>query len=216
MFEQSTDAERAPYEPMVSLRRGLGLALLVILGALAILALPGPAHASGCPEQPLDRTFRPWLDPAWYAQAPDGGFESGASGWTLERAAVVDGNEPFRVGAAGDASSLALPAGASATTAPVCIGVEHPTLRFFARNTGGATSALAVSVVFRDALGLRHTLPVGLVTAGADWAPTPVVPVVVNLLSLLGDQQVAFRFAPADDRGEWTIDDVYVDPYKKG
>jgi hypothetical protein len=202
---------------MVSLRRGLGLALLVILGALAILALPGPAHAAGCPEQPLDRTFRPWLDPAWYTPAPNGGLESGVSGWTLERgAAVVPGNEPFHVGGSGDASSLALPSGGSATTAPVCIGVEHPTLRFFARNTGDPTSLLTVSVVFRDALGLRHTLPVGVVAAGREWAPTPVVPVVVNLLSLLGDQQVAFAFTAADGRGEWTIDDVYVDPYKKG
>jgi hypothetical protein len=196
---------------MVSLRRGLGLALLVILGALAILALPGPAHASGCPDQPLDRTFRPWLDPAWYAQAPNGGLESGASGWTLERgAAVVDGNEPFHVGGSGDASSLALPPGAAATTAPVCIGVEHPTVRFFARNTGDPTSVLTVSVVSGD-----DSLPVGFIVAGSRWAPTPVVPVIVNLLSLLGDQQVAFRFS-ADGRGEWTIDDVYVDPYKKG
>jgi hypothetical protein len=38
----------------------------------------------------------------------------------------------------------------------------------------------------------------------------------VNLLSVLGDQQVAFRFTALDDGGEWTIDDVYVDPYKKG
>jgi hypothetical protein len=197
---------------MVSLRRGLGLALLVILGALAILALPGPAHAAGCPAQPLDRTFRPWLDPAWYTPAPNGGLESGASGWTLERgAAVVDGNEPFRVGGSGDASSLALPPGASATTAPMCIGVEHPTLRFFARNTGDLTSVLTVSVA-----GPHGSLPVGLITARSAWAPTPVVPVVVNLLSLLGDQQVAFRFTAADGRGEWTIDDVYVDPYKKG
>jgi hypothetical protein len=54
------------------------------------------------------------------------------------------------------------------------------------------------------------------VVAGDEWAPTPVVPVVVNLLSLLGDQDVAFRFTALDNRGEWTIDDVYVDPYKKG
>lgn len=200
---------------MVSLRRGLGLALLVILGALAILALPGPAHAAGCPEQPLDRTFRPWLDPAWYTPAPNGGLESGASGWTLERgAAVVPGNEPFHVGGSDDASSLALPPGGSATTAPVCIGVEHPTIRFFARNTGDPAAPLTVSVVFRDPLGLPQTLPVGVVLAGDEWTPTPVVPVVVNLLSLVGDQEVAFQFAATD--GDWTIDDVYVDPYKKG
>jgi hypothetical protein len=98
----------------------------------------------------------------------------------------------------------------------VCIGVEHPTLRFFARNTGDRTSGLTVSVVYRDLQGARRSLPVGVVYAGSDWAPTPVVPVVVNLLSLLGDQQVAFRFSAGDSRGEWTIDDVYVDPYKKG
>jgi hypothetical protein len=202
---------------MVSLRRGHGLTLLVILGALTILALPRPAHAAGCADQPLDRTFRPWLDPAWYTPAPNGGLESGASGWTLEHgAAVVDGNEPFHVGGSGDASSLALPPGASATTAPVCIGVEHPTVRFFARNTGDASSLLTVSVVFDDALGQRRSLPVGVVAAGSEWAPTPVVPVVVNVLSVLGDQQVAFHFAAADGGGEWTIDDVYIDPYKKG
>ena len=146
-----------------------------------------------------------------------GGFESGAADWTLERgAAVVDGNEPFLVGASGDASSLALAPGGSATSAPMCIGVEHPTLRFFARNTGDPSSVVAVSVVFRDVLGVERSLTVGAVTAPSSWAPTPVVPVVVNLLSLLGDQQVAFRFTAADDRGEWTIDDVYVDPYKKG
>ena len=197
---------------MVSLRRGLGLLILAILAALAILALPGPAHAAGCPERALERTFLRWLDPAWYIQAPNGGLEAGSAGWMLERgAAVVDGNEPWSVGGSGDARSLALPPGGSATTAPMCIGVEHPTLRFFARNTGDPTSALTVSVVSGGV-----SLPVGVVLARSSWAPTPVVPVVVNLLSLFGDQQVAVRFAAADGRGEWTIDDVYVDPYKKG
>jgi hypothetical protein len=37
---------------MFSVRRGLGLALLVLLGALAILALPGPAHAAAGPDLP--------------------------------------------------------------------------------------------------------------------------------------------------------------------
>jgi hypothetical protein len=200
---------------MISLRTGLAL---VLLAALALVALPRPAHAAGCPDQPLAQTFQPWLDPAWYAAAPDGGFEAGADGWTLGAgAAVVAGNEPFHVGDPGDAYSLALPPGASAATPEVCIGVEHPTLRFFVRNTGSAASVLGVSVSFRDALGVQHSLPVGGVVAGEEWAPSSVVPIVVNALSLvLGEQQVAFRFTAADDGGEWTIDDVYVDPYKKG
>jgi hypothetical protein len=190
---------------MVKLTRRFGLAGLA---ALVVLVLPPAASAAGCPPQPLERTFLPWLDPAWYQVAPDGAFESGAAGWTLDGgAAVIDGNQPYLDGA----HSLALPAGASATTADVCIGVEHPTIRFFARNTGAPGSLLAVSVVSGSV-----ELPVGFVRAGDRWAPTPVVPVVVNVLSLLGEQQVAFRFTPADDRGEWAIDDVWVDPYKKG
>lgn len=199
---------------MVAVASRLGLAGLV---ALAALAAPSSATAAGCPPQALDRTFLPWVDPAWYQPAPDGGLESGAAGWTLDGgAAVVDGNERYFVGSSDDERSLALPPGASATTGATCIGVEHPTIRFFARNTGSPDSALAVSVVFRDLFGHRQSLPIGLVRAGPEWTPTPVLPVAVNLLSLLGDQQAGFRFAPADARGAWSVDDVYVDPYKKG
>jgi hypothetical protein len=196
---------------MVALFRRIGPAGVLALAALA-LAFPSGARAAGCPEQPSAQTFLPWLDIAWYVPAPDGGLEGGGSGWNLSGgAAVVDGNEPYLDGE----RSLALPGGASATTAPMCIGIEHPTIRLFARNTGSLTSALAVSVVFRDPLGGRQALPIGAIAAGSRWAPTAVMPVVVNLLALTGDQRAAFRFTPLDDRGEWTIDDVYVDPYNK-
>jgi hypothetical protein len=196
---------------VVALFRRIGPAGILALAALALA--PSGAHASGCPEQPLSQTFRPWLDVAWYVLAPNGGFEGGSEDWDLKGgAAVVDGNEPFL---SGD-RALALPGGASATSAPMCIGIEHPTIRLFARNTGAPAAALTVSVVFRDPLlGSQRTLPVGVIGAGDSWSPTPIVPVGVNLLSLARDQQVAFRFTAADDRGEWTIDDVWVDPYKK-
>jgi hypothetical protein len=181
--------------------------LLVVVGALAALALTAAsAGAATCPEQPLAKTFAPWLDPAWYQAAPDGGFEDGGS-WTLTGgAAIVDGNQPFLDGG----SSLELPAGAVATTAPICITVAHPTLRFFARNTGSALAPLTVSAVFRTLLGLQLEVPVGVVLAGARWSPSPIVPVVANVLS----GEVQFRFRAAG--GEWRLDDLYVDPYSKG
>jgi hypothetical protein len=197
---------------MVALFRRIGLAGVLALAALAF-AGPAGARAAGCPQQPLSQTFLPWLDVAWYVPAPNGGFEGGAEDWSLKGgAALVDGNNPYLSGE----RSLSLPGGASATSGPMCIGVEHPTIRLFARNTGAPSSTLAVSVVFSDPLlGVTRSLPVGLIGAGDSWSPAPVLPVVVNLLSLLGDQQVSFRFTALDDRGEWTIDDVYVDPYKK-
>jgi hypothetical protein len=197
---------------MVALFRRIGLAGILALAALGF-SVPASALAAGCPPQSLSQTFLPWLDVAWYVPAPDGGFEGGAEDWTLTGgAALVDGDNPYLSGE----HALALPGGASATTGPMCIGVEHPTIRLFARNAGSPTSVLGVSVVFSDPLlGVTRSLPVGLIGAGDSWSPTPVLPVVVNLLSLLGNQQASFRFTPLDDRGEWTIDDVYVDPYKK-
>jgi hypothetical protein len=196
---------------MVALFRRIGPAGFLALAALA-LVFPSGAQAAGCSAQPSAQTFLPWLDLAWYVPAPDGGLEGGGSGWTLSGgAAVVDGNQPYLDGE----HSLALPAGASATTAPMCIGVEHPTIRLFARNTGAPASTLAVSVVFRGLLGGTQELPIGVALAGSRWAPTAIMPVVVNLLALTGDQQAAFRFTALRDGGEWTIDDVYVDPYNK-
>jgi hypothetical protein len=196
--------------------RGLSLA-----GAMVALvaALPAGAQAAGgdC-SQPAAPVFSPWGDDAQYALVPNGGLEAGASGWTLsDGAAVQAGNEEFQVGGADDASSLAIPAGADATSGRACIDVGHPTIRLFARNQGSPGSVLHVSVVFPGLLGGTMSLPIGSLTAGSDWQPTASLPVLVNLLSLLrGNQQVSFRFSAGDDGGNWAIDDLYVDPYSKG
>jgi hypothetical protein len=181
--------------------------LVAAVGALAALALAAPAARAACPPQPLERTFLPWLDPALYEQAPDGGFEAGGA-WSLTGgAAIVDGSQPYLAGS----RSLDLPAGATATTAPICVTVAHPTLRFFARNAGSALAPLTVRARFKTLLGVPVELPVGVVAAGAAWQPTLPLPVVGNLLS----DEVRFVFTAADG-GEWHIDDVYVDPYSKG
>jgi hypothetical protein len=169
-----------------------------------------------CPAQPLSHPFVPWLDGSSYQLAPGGAAESSA-GWTLTGGAkVVAGNEPYRVHAAGDDASLHLPAGSSATTAPVCVGLEHPTLRLFARKSSGLLSTLVVSAVVRPQLGGELVVPVGVVVAGATWTPTLPFLFLGNLLPLVPGQYtpVSFRFSPLLG-GDWQIDDVYVDPYKR-
>jgi hypothetical protein len=179
--------------------------LCAVCGALA-LAAPAAGSAT-CPARPLAQTFRPWLDLAYYEAAPDSGFEESGS-WALSGGAtVVDGNQPFLDGA----KSLDLPAGSSATTAPICVTAAHPTIRFFARNTGSVLAPLAVSVQFRTSLGIEVELSVGAVLGGSEWAPTLPLPLLGNLLS----NEVRFRFQPAVGSA-WHIDDVYVDPYSKG
>jgi hypothetical protein len=190
---------------------------LAAISALTVAAVAPPvARASGCPAGDLTQPFRPWGDPRWYTPVPNGGFEAGNTNWTLTGGAdVVEGNEPFYVRSTGDDRSLALPAAATAATAPICLSLDHRSLRFFVTNTGDAASRLAVSVVFRGPDGKLVSLNAAQLAAGPDWAPTPFVSVPANVVSLIGGQPAVFRFAPSDSVGDWRIDDVYVDPYGK-
>jgi hypothetical protein len=196
----------------------VGIAVAVV----AALAISAPAQAgllvssaTNCDDQVLEQPFLPWADPASYVLAPSGTFEQGAGSWGLSGSASVGlGDEPFDVHAAGEVQGLALPPGSVATTGAMCVGIEHPTLRVFARNGGSVLSTLKVEVLFEDASGDVHALPIGLLTAGSQWRPSVVMPIVVNLLPLLPGERtaVAFRFTP--NGGSWKIDDVYVDPYR--
>jgi hypothetical protein len=197
--------------------------MAAVVAAIAVaLCLPDSAragsNASGaCDEQAVQQPFLPWADPAHYVLAPNGTSET-AAGWNLDGAAArVRGNESFYVNSRLDSSSIALPQGSSATTGSMCVGVEHPTLRFFARNRGSLLSSLQVEVLYRDAWGTRRAATIGGVLGGEAWQPTAPLPVTVNLFDLVSDEQVevAFRFTP-QGAGDWSIDDVYVDPFRHG
>ena len=171
--------------------------------------------ASNCEEQVLERPFARWLDPISYHLVPDGGFEQGAAGWSLSKARVVDGNEPFYVHGAGETKSLSLPRGSVATSPVMCAGIHKPFMRFFAKSSGGllSLSTLSVEVLYESASGQVRSLPVGVVLPSTRWQPTLPLPVLASLLPLLPGEQtpIAFRFRPLGG-ATWTIDDVYLDP----
>jgi hypothetical protein len=202
--------------------KGALAALVAAVAAALALAAPAQAgllveSANDCPaDLPASQVFARWLDPFQYVPAPGGAAES-AAGWELEGGArIADGNEPWTVGGSADSRSLLIPPGARATTAPMCVGIEYPTLRFFAKRTGGTVlSTLLVEVEFNGLGGLVKRLPVGVVVNGGQWQPTLPQIVLASLLPLLPGQRtpVAFRFTPVLG-GNWQIDDVYVDPWR--
>ncbi len=167
----------------------------------------------------FSRVFLPWLDVMSYALAPEGDLET-VRGWSLAGgAALAKGNEPYYIGGnRRDSRSLLLPSRSSATTRPMCMTVDRPTLRFMARNTGSPLSALEVSVLFEDVTGAVRSAPIGLVFGGSSWAPSP--PLAFALENLAGwvqdgpDTVLAFRFTPLGGGSGWQIDDVYVDPFR--
>jgi hypothetical protein len=169
---------------------------------------------TSCPDEQTGQPFAPFGDPASYVLVPGGSFESGVPAWsTAGSTQLVADNEPWGAGS----QAMSLSPGSSATSPATCVGLLSPTLRFFARSTGGsASSSLQVSVVFKSVLGLIDTLPVGSVQASDSWQPTPAYLFLINALSLLPDYRVvAFQFTPQGD-ATWEIDDVYVDPWSKG
>jgi hypothetical protein len=204
---------------MAGLKRTVG-ALVAATAVAIVAAAPAQAgllaeSAQNCDDPANAQVFLRWLDPAQYVPAPGGDAES-SKGWKLgDGARIVAGNEPWKVGGASDDTSLRLPSGSRATTAAMCVGIGHPTVRFFARRTSGSLlSTLKVEVLFEGLGGAVNTLPIGVVLSGGTWQPTLPFPVVASLLPLLPGEQtpVAFRFTPAG--GDWQVDDVYVDPWK--
>lgn len=201
---------------------------LILTAALAAAAVAAPVAQAGvlvdtttsC-DGALSQPFLPWLDVASYVLAPDGGLEVGGGAWTLTGGAAVGaGNEPWNVGDAADASHLDLPAGSTATTEAMCVGLEHPTLRFFARRTSGSlTSTLRAEVLFEDALGGHHSLTIGSVggLGASSWQLSPLMAVTANLLPLLPGNYtpVAFQLTP-QGASSWQVDDLYVDPARHG
>jgi hypothetical protein len=219
-----TGKERIPVNNWLSTSRMLLLAaaatLATGLGAESASAgiLVNTESAKNCTTQVLEQPFTRWLDSAKYTLVPGGNFESGAPAWTLSKAKAVAGNERFFVRSKTDSRSLSLGAAGVATSRPVCVGLGHPTMRFFARNTGLLTSTLTVEVLFQTSLGAVLSAPIGVVpTLTTSWQPTLPLPVVANLLPLLPNQKtaVAFRFRAVGIGGNWQIDDVFVDPHRR-
>ena len=210
--------------PLPSRAKALGF--LVLTATLASLgATAAPANAAlgiACPSA-TSQAFAPWKDYAAYAYAPNGGFESGSTGWSLAGGAkVVAGNSSFFTHGKGERYSLSLPAGSSATSPPMCISLFSSKMRFFAANAGSQSSKLKVQIIYGGGVSgllslLTKTLGLsdfGYVTAGSAWQPSAEIGMLSGTLPLL-TQYVQFRFVP-DASGAWLVDDVYLDPLMHG
>jgi hypothetical protein len=191
----------------------LVLAPVTLAAALTFGASPaGAGLGLACPGA-TSQPFKTWSDYAQYALVPDGGFEAGASGWTLAGGAkVVSGNESFYIRSKTDRKSLLLPAGAKATTPPMCISLLSSKMRFVVGGPAGST--VKVQVQYRGVLSsVLGIFDGGTVSSGGTWAPSPEVSMLGGVLPLL-TQSVQFRLVAT--AGSPQVDDVYLDPWKLG
>ncbi len=206
-------------------RRNPACAVAGVVAVLGLLAAAPAASASwlmdtvgSCDGQVSSQVFLPWGDLGQYVLLPGGDLADGGADWQLSGAQVVADNEPWQVSGPSDPAALQLAEGSAATSPAMCVTVFHPTLRLFARNVGNPLGTLRVDVLFQDLLGHVQSLPIGILASGGSWEPTPPMVVLASLLTLLPGSRtpVAFRFTPQGAGSEWTVDDIYVDPYCKG
>ena len=189
------------------------LALGLAGGAIALAVGTVPASAGlglACPSA-TSTPFAAWKDYANYAFAPDGGFESGGSGWSLSGGArAASGNESYYVHSRTDKTSMSLPKGASVTSPGMCISLLSSKMRFLVR--GDVGSSVKVQVVYRGLLSsVLGIFDGGTISAGSTWKPSPTLGMLGGVLPLL-TTSVSFRFTAVN--GAAAIDDVYLDPMK--
>jgi hypothetical protein len=172
--------------------------------------------AAVCGAQESSQIFAPWGDAAEYVPAPQGDVED-TSAWDLDdHVSVLDENAPFSSGT----RSLLLTEGAEAVTPALCISTFHPTIRFFAANTGSPMSRLEIEILYEDLGGHVKKLKIARLRGADQWAPSLVVPIHMNMLaaaSANGVTAVALRFKAKDVKSKkagWKIDDLAVDPWK--
>jgi hypothetical protein len=201
------------------------LVRLAVLAAIAALAIPAAAANAGggllggllptliggnCgSDAPV---FAPWADASQYYFAPDGGFESGGSGWSFSGgAAVVGGNESYSVHSSGDSQSALIPAGGSASTT-VCYGLLYPSVRFFAQSVGDQPATIDVRVQTRSLLGIVSTLDGGTFQVSGGWQPSPKLSTLLSAIAApLGTKSMSLQISVVS--GTAQIDDLYIDPF---
>lgn len=199
-----------------SLTRRVGLALASLSAAFALtgasaLAAQSPS-STGCSSTPTSNPFAQFGDGAAYSPLPGGSFESGATGWSLNGAAVAAGNESYDV--AGGWQSLAIQPSGVAVSPAFCVSTADPTFRFFARRTSGSWGVLNVSLRWTDSTGATHETTVGSLQSGTSWTPTPILALASTLPLWQASETLSAKlvFKPEQYGGAWAIDDVYVDP----
>jgi hypothetical protein len=198
------------------------MAAVAASSSLAMLAAIAPsAHAGllslapGACGQQESQPFQQFGDDNEYVPVPGGSFEAGSPSWLLLGGAHVVTGDAY------DGSrSLSLPARSSATSPPACTGIDHPSARLFVRNTGSTSSRLNVWATYPPVLGLLpDVVYLGQLTGSSTWEPSSYVEMgllnnTIGSLNL-GETTISFTFAPADNTGDWQIDDVYLDPFHR-
>jgi hypothetical protein len=191
------------------LSRGRRLVTMAGVAAIAALAVPGAAQAAECPVAPTKQAFSAFGDLDSYFLAPGGDFESLDHWTTRGRPRLKTGLNALGL-TLGD-RSVELSRGESITSAPFCVDRTMPHLRFTGRSIDGDQLDVTVSVTYNGS-----TDSSGGSVSSSDhrhaFKPSRKVELKTNGIPAGESAMATVRF---ETGGEWLLDDVHVDPYRR-
>src|SRR5205085_6719290 len=109
-------------------------------------------------------------------------------------------------------SALSLPAGASATSPATCVNAAYPSLRMFARSSGGLLGLLPlvkVDLLYGEGLTQILPIPAGTILPSSSWQPSALPMLTLSLVAgALADGNVPVAVRVTSVFGTWKVDDV--------
>ncbi len=204
--------------------------LLSIIAGSAVLAVPAasapakstksapPGGSAACPgPSSASPVFAQWGDAADYFAAPGGLFDDGVLGWEPVGApSLVPADNPYAATAKNNVA-VALNGGDMITSPPICITRQHPFLRFAARGAD-QRARLVLTVLYVDKKGKakRKKLKEHEGKDFRSWSLSERVSLKKVLPEADAVRSVRLEFAADGSRGQWLVDDVFIDPVKSG
>lgn len=176
-------------------------------GALcALVATPGAAMAAECPVPVTTQAFAQFGDANQYVLAPGGDFE--VLTWaTVGSVRLTSQHDPF--GLAPGVFGLDLDEDESVTSTTFCVDRTMPHMRFVAKGDEGQLT-VTVSVTYN---GSTDTSSGSISTSDhRSWAPSRFVDLKTGSIPAGESATAKVKFS---SDGEWLIDNVFLDPYRR-
>ncbi len=178
----------------------------------------------GCAYDSIRRTFYPSYDPTfqafspfgdndWYALVSQGDFESLPTWSRGGNVTLAPTSDPFALTGTMGESSLGLQSGGWVRTPLHCVDLLTPHLRFVATATGGGELDIETRLIGCPRQLISRSSTSILPSDHSGWQPSAKIDLNTSCLGpgRTGIVDVRFR-----SEGDWLIDDVMIDPYKRG
>jgi hypothetical protein len=179
-------------------------------------AIVGSTAEGACPTPQPTYPFAQWGDLAPYVLAEDGSFEKKPR-WR-GTATTVQENDPFELAGPGK-QSMRLRGDQTLTSPVLCLNDTLPHFRFVARALDQAqTSQLVVELLWKERGDDKELVlePRHKADSFQAWAPSGRLPFASAMSIDKKKENVRLRFRVEDAARGWLVDDVFVDPVKRG